>query len=301
MRVRPGERLAVDVVVIEGQASIDESMLTGEPLPVNKSVGAEVVGGTIVVSGMILFKVSRIGEATLLAQIVEMIRQAQSTKPAIGRLADRVSAVFVPVVLIASILTFLVWMHAAADPGYAIVAMMSVLIIACPCALGLATPMSIMVGVGKAAEYGVLIRNGQALEQSGRLTTVILDKTGTITRGKPAVTRVVSLAQWDERQLLRMAASVELGSEHPLATAIVTAYRQPDSDESADETGVDYLTAKAQQPLPGVEDFESKSGHGVIARVEGQLITVGNPRLFQSRGVDCSAIEAQMASVARQA
>jgi Cu+-exporting ATPase len=280
LRVRPGERIAVDGIVIEGHSSVDESMLTGEPLPVAKQKGDEVVGGTINVSGSFLFQAKRIGSQTVLARIVEMVRQAQSSKPAIGRLADRVAAIFVPAVLIIAVVTLLLWLNLYPDASYALVASMTVLIIACPCALGLATPMSIMVGVGKAAEYGVLIRNGEALQQSGRLTTVVLDKTGTVTAGRPSVTTVIALGDWDESRLLAFAASVETGSEHPLAAAIIDAAQLP-SDAS----------------LP-VADFEAITGKGVSASVDGRRILLGNQRLMQDNHIDCHAVVAQLLKLA---
>src|SRR3569832_1404585 len=201
--------------------AVDESMLTGEPMPVVKKPGDEVVGGTINVSGSFLFQAKRIGRDTVLARIIEMVRRAQASKPAIVRLADRVAAVFVPSIMIVAVITFLIWYHFGPPPAtsFAIVTTMTVLIIACPCALGLATPISIMVGVGKAAEYGILIRKGEALQQAARLTTVVLDKTGTVTVGRPAVTRIVAMPDWSENDLLHLAAGVEAGSEHPLAPA----------------------------------------------------------------------------------
>src|SRR3569623_501370 len=227
VRVRPGERVPVDGVVIEGESSVDESMLTGEPMPVVKKPGDEVVGGTINVSGSFLFQAKRIGRDTVLARIIEMVRRAQASKPAIGRLADRVAAVFVPSIMIVAVITFLIWYHFGPPPAtsFAIVTTMTVLIIACPCALGLATPISIMVGVGKAAEYGILIRKGEALQQAARLTTVVLDKTGTVPVGRPTVPRIVAMPDWSENDLLHLAAGVEVGSEHPLAAAVMAAAR----------------------------------------------------------------------------
>ena len=294
VRVRPGERIAVDGVVLDGQANVDESMLTGEPIPVEKHAGSDVVGGTINITGTFLYQVSRIGKQTLLAQIVEMIRQAQSSKPAIGRMADRVSSVFVPVVMIVAVLTLLLWLHLWSDVSYGIVTMMTVLIIACPCALGLATPMSIMVGVGKAAEYGVLIRNGEALEQSGRLTTVVLDKTGTVTKGKPVVSQVFNFGEWTEQQVLRFAAAVEVGSEHPLAAAILMAYQRSFEGLHAGESvsGTD---------LPALQSFESTSGYGIHARIEGHTVVLGNQRLMELHKIDCSAVEDLVPELADQA
>jgi len=220
LRVRPGERIAVDGVVIEGHSSIDESMLTGEPVPVQKNPGDEIAAGTINKSGSFLFQAKRIGKDTALSRIIEMVRKAQSSKPAIGRLVDQVSAVFVPSVMIIAVITFLAWINFATAEhvtSFAIVTTMTVLIIACPCALGLATPISIMVGVGKAAEFGILIRNGDALQQAGKLDTIILDKTGTVTEGRPSVTSIIALGGWSKEKLLQWGASLEQRSEHPLA------------------------------------------------------------------------------------
>ncbi|HHL45126.1 MAG TPA: copper-translocating P-type ATPase, partial [Gammaproteobacteria bacterium] len=285
LRVRPGERIAVDGVIIEGHSTVDESMLTGEPRPVKKRPGDEVTGGTINKAGTFLFQARRVGADTVLARIIEMVRQAQSSKPAIGRLADRVASIFVPVVLIVAVMTFLAWYNFGPQPwgGYALVTTMTVLIIACPCALGLATPMSIMVGVGKAAEYGVLIRNGDALQQAGKLTTVILDKTGTVTEGKPGVTALVPASGWDEQQLLRMAAGVESGSEHPLAQAVL---------DAALEQGI------AVSP---VTDFEAVTGRGVRGRVDGKHVLFGNDRFMVDNGVYAGDLEKRAAALAAQA
>ena len=285
LRVRPGERIAVDGVVLEGSSTVDESMLTGEPQPVPKGVGDQVTAGTVNRTGTFLFQARRIGSDTVLAQIIEMVRQAQSSKPAIGRLVDRVAGVFVPVVLIIAVLTFLAWFNLGPEPwaGFALVTTMTVLIIACPCALGLATPMSIMVGVGKAAEHGVLIRNGDALQQAGRLTVVILDKTGTVTAGRPAVTALLPLAGQDEYELLRMAAALESGSEHPLAQAILDAARERDID------------------VPPVSGFEAVAGHGVLGGVEGSAVLFGNRKFMQDNGIDPGALEQEAARLAAQA
>ncbi|MFQ5469759.1 MAG: heavy metal translocating P-type ATPase [Gammaproteobacteria bacterium] len=285
LRVRPGERIPVDGIIINGHSSVDESMLTGEPLAVEKHTGDEVIGGTINNIGTFLYRASRVGKQTVLAQIISMVRQAQSSKPAIGRLADKISAVFVPAVMIIAVLTFLVWMNIGPDPrmSYALVATMTVLIIACPCALGLATPMSIMVGVGKAAEHGILIRNGDALQQSGRLTTIVLDKTGTVTQGKPTVTSIISAGQTDNSALLQIAASVEAGSEHPLAAAIVDA-------------------AKTRQlDLLSTENFEAIAGQGVRARIDNKLVLLGNETLMKETGVDFSGIGDSVKTMAVQA
>ncbi|MDH5600773.1 MAG: heavy metal translocating P-type ATPase [Gammaproteobacteria bacterium] len=284
LRVRPGERVAVDGVIIEGHSSIDESMLSGEPIPVEKNIGDEVSTGTINVSGTFLFVSKRIGSDTVLAQIIDMVRQAQSTKPAIGRLVDKVAAVFVPTVLILSVITFLAWYNFATDNAlsYALVTTMTVLIIACPCALGLATPISIMVGVGKAAEMGILIRNGDALQQAGKITTVVLDKTGTITEGRPAVTEVITVAGKDETLLLSMGASIEAGSEHPLAAAIVEYAK--DKNITLDKT----------------EKFEAITGHGVSGLIKGKTILFGNARLMKSRQIDITQLEEKAEALSQQ-
>lgn len=277
LRVRPGERLAVDGVIIEGSSSINESMLTGEPTPVHKRAGDDVVAGTINKTGSFLFQAKRIGRDTALAQIIEMVRAAQASKPAIGRMVDKVAAVFVPGVLVITVITFFAWLNFGSGEqvtSFAIVTAMTVLIIACPCALGLATPISIMAGVGKAAEFGTLIRNGDALQQAGKLDTIILDKTGTVTEGRPSVTSVLALDAWTDAQLLQWAASAEKGSEHPLAEAIVTA---------ANEQQLDFLQ---------VTNFSAIAGHGVAAVIEGRSVLLGNRRLMSDRDVDISALEA---------
>ena len=284
LRIRPGERIAVDGVIIEGHSNIDESMLTGEPIPVEKNVGDEVSTGTINVTGTFLFQSKRIGADTVLAQIINMVRQAQSTKPAIGRLVDKVASVFVPVVLIITVITFLLWFNFAGESAlsYALVTSMTVLIIACPCALGLATPISIMVGVGKAAENGILIRNGDALQQAGKLTTIVLDKTGTVTEGKPAVTEIVAVENGDENTLLKMGASIEAGSEHPLASAIV-----------------EYAKEK-ELTLIKTEKFEAITGHGVKGVLDGQTVLFGNARLMKNNNVDISTLEPKAAQLSAQ-
>ncbi len=284
LRVRPGERIAVDGLVIDGHSSVDESMLTGEPIPVEKHIGAEVVAGTINVAGTFLYQSKRIGADTVLSQIINMVRQAQSSKPAIGRLVDKVAAVFVPAVMISAVLTFLAWFNLATEArtSFAIVTTMTVLIIACPCALGLATPISIMVGVGKAAEFGVLIRNGEALQQAGRLTTIVLDKTGTITQGKPAVTKIVTVDQTTEDTVLRYAASIEAGSEHPLAAAIVTA---------AKERHLEIMPA---------QDFKAVSGQGVTGRIGNETIFLGNRKYMLTVAVNIEQLATQAKAFAEQ-
>ncbi len=270
IRVRPGERISVDGVVVEGQTSIDESMLTGEPMPIEKRKDDEVVAGTINKSGSIVFRAERVGKDTALAQIINMVKRAQNSKPPIGRLADVISAYFVPVVMIIAVMSALAWLNFGPAPevAFAIVSATTVLIIACPCALGLATPMSVMVGVGKAAEAGVLIRNGEALQSASKITTMVLDKTGTITEGAPKVTDVVIASAHNQEDVLSLAASLESGSEHPLAMAIV---------ESAKEQGV---------PIHSVTDFESIAGKGVAATLNSQRLLFGNEKLMKEKSIE---------------
>ena len=288
LRVRPGEKIAVDGVLVEGHSTVDESMLTGEPMPVNKTENDEVVGGTINKSGTFLFQAKRIGKDTALARIIELVRQAQNSKPAIGRLADKISAVFVPMVMIIAVLTCLVWFNFSEPLGvsnetrlsYMLVTTMTVLIIACPCALGLATPISIMVGVGKAAEYGVLIRQGDALQRAGKITTVVLDKTGTITEGRPTVTSLLPMGKWNEETLLSMAASIEAGSEHPLADAVMTAAKQKN---------LKLITA---------ESFTAIPGHGVSASIAGQQVLFGNGKLMRDKQIKLDGLADEMEKLA---
>lgn len=283
LRVRPGEKIAVDGEIIEGRSNIDESMLTGEPMPVAKQAGDEVAAGTINTSGTFLYRATRIGKDTALARIIQMVRQAQNAKPAIGRLADKIAAVFVPTVLIIAVIAFMAWFNFGPEPkiSYMLVTTMTVLIIACPCALGLATPISIMVGVGKAAEFGVLIRNGEALQRAGQLTTVVLDKTGTVTEGRPAVTELIPV-QGEASELLRLAASLEAGSEHPLAEAIVAAARERDLK------------------LGSTRNFSAIAGHGVAGELDGRQLLLGNKKLMGERGIDISAHESQAQQLADQ-
>lgn len=282
LRVRPGERIPVDGVLIDGHSNVDESMLSGEPVPIEKRADDEVSAGTINASGTFLFRSTRIGRDTVLAQIIEMVRTAQASKPEIGRLVDKVASVFVPSVLIIAVITFLIWINLGPEPriSYALVATMTVLIIACPCALGLATPISIMVGVGKAAEFGVLIRNGEALQLAGRLTTIVLDKTGTITAGHPEVISVIPAPGQDASTLLLLAASVEAGSEHPLAEAIVSKARQN------------------QLTLIKAEKFEAITAHGVGAVLAGQAVWLGNQRLMSREGVDTANLTSEAERIA---
>lgn len=272
VRVRPGEKIPVDGEVQEGHTAVDESMLTGEPMPVEKSTGDKLAAGTLNKTGTLVFKATRVGKDTALAQIINMVKRAQNSKPPIGRLADVISAYFVPVVMIIAVVSALAWLNFGPEPAiaFAIVSATTVLIIACPCALGLATPMSVMVGVGKAAEAGVLIRNGEALQTASKITAMILDKTGTITLGSPKVTDIVTQTDFNQEQVLQLAASVESGSEHPLAMAIV---------ESAKERNL---------TVDKVESFNAIAGQGVEARVAGQALLFGNEKLMRERGIDIS-------------
>jgi len=285
VKVKPGEKIPVDGVVLEGHTSIDESMLTGEPMPAEKAEEDEVVAGTLNKSGMILFRATRVGKDTALAQIINMVKRAQNSKPPIGRLADVISAFFVPVVMITSVLSALAWLNFGPEPAiaFAIVSATTVLIIACPCALGLATPMSVMVGVGKAAEAGVLIRNGEALQTASKITAMILDKTGTITEGAPKVTDIVLAKATDEEGVLQLAASLESGSEHPLAQAIV---------ESALDHDIELLK---------IESFNAITGFGVEASCNNKALLFGNDKLMKLKGVDLTGFVEQAQSLAKEA
>ncbi len=284
LRVRPGDSVPVDGVVVSGQSSVDEAMLTGESLPVEKGPGAPVIGATLNKTGSFTFRATRVGRDTALAQIVRMVEEAQGSKAPIQRLADEISSYFVPVVLGLALLTFMVWFLFGPAPQftYALVATIAVLIIACPCALGLATPTAIMVGTGKGAEYGVLIRGGEALESAHRLTAIVLDKTGTLTRGKPAVTDIVPAAGMTEGELLRLAASAERGSEHPLGEAIVT---------RATELGL---------PLVATTAFQALAGQGIAATVDGRALLLGNLRLMEAHGIVLHGLEERAQALAAQ-
>jgi len=267
--VRPGEKVPVDGVIIEGRSALDESMLTGESLPVDKGPGDQVVGATLNKTGAFTFRATKVGRDTVLAQIIQLVQEAQGSKAPIQRLADRVASYFVPAVMALAVVTFLTWLVFGPNPSltYALVTFVAVLIIACPCALGLATPTAIMVGTGRGAEQGILIKSGEALETAHRVNTIILDKTGTLTRGHPSVTDVIPLNGFDATDILRLAASAERGSEHPLGGAIV---------RHAGEQGLDLA-----QP----ERFDAVPGRGIEAVVGGQAVLVGNPRLLLDRGV----------------
>ena len=275
LRVRPGDRVPVDGVVIDGASAVDESMLTGESLPVEKQVGDRAIGATLNTSGSFVMRAERVGRDTTLAQIVTLVERAQGSKAPIQRVADRVTGWFVPAVIAVAALTFVAWLLFGPDPSlpFALSSAVAVLIIACPCAMGLATPTAIMVGTGKGAEHGILIRDGAALEEARRVTAVVLDKTGTITRGQPSVTLVRTVAGVEERELLTLAATAERGSEHPLAEAIVS---------HVDERGIE----------PGeAQSFEAVAGRGVRAAVGGVDVLAGTARFLSENGVDTAPLE----------
>jgi Cu+-exporting ATPase len=283
--VRPGERIPVDGEVVQGTSAVDESMLTGESLPVDKSPGAMVVGGSVNTTGGFHFRATRVGREMTLQQIIRMVREAQAGRAPIARLADVVSGYFTPAVVSIAILTFVVWFDVL-PPGArlatALVNFVAVLIIACPCAMGLATPTAILVATGKGAEKGILIRGGETLERAGAITTVVLDKTGTITRGQPDVTDVVAVGA-DDREVLRLAASAERASEHPLAQAIV---------QAAEARGL---------VLDEARSFEAFPGRGLVAEVGGRRVVIGNEQLMRDQGVATEGVQAQAASLARAA
>ncbi|HEY2151526.1 MAG TPA: heavy metal translocating P-type ATPase [Vicinamibacterales bacterium] len=274
LRVRPGEKVPVDAVILDGGAAVDESMVTGESIPVDRQPGDHVIGGTIAVNGTCTIRAERVGRDTLLAQIVRMVGEAQRTRAPIQRVADRVAAYFVPAVVVVAIVAFVAWAAWGPQPrlANALVSAVSVLIIACPCALGLATPMAIMVGTGRGPRAGVLVKDAEALELLARVDTLVVDKTGTLTEGRPRVTAIDAVAGWREEDLLRLAAAVERGSAHPLAAAIV---------DAADENGGAGAPAS---------EFHSDTGQGVTARVEGKLVQLGNADWMSSRGIATAAL-----------
>ena len=277
LRVRPGEKIPVDGEVVEGRTSVDESMLTGEPLPVEKTVGAKVSGGTVNATGGIVMKAQRVGSETMLAQIVNLVAQAQRSRAPIQALADKFAGWFVPAVLAIAGLTFVAWFFFGPEPrlAHAITNAVAVLIIACPCALGLATPMSVMVGVGRGAQMGVLIRNAEAIENLAKLDTLAVDKTGTLTEGKPKLAQLLPVVGFDENELLRLAASLEQGSEHPLAHAVVVAAQE------------------RQLPLEAAKDFQSTTAGGVAGTVAGRSVLIGKPDFLRENGVvEIAALEA---------
>jgi len=277
--VRPGEKIPVDGVVVDGRSAVDESIITGESLPVDKGVEDDVVGATVNTTGSFKFRATRVGRDTALAQIVKMVQDAMGSKAPIARLVDVVSSYFVPAVMILSVITFLAWFNFGPSPAiaFAVVTAVTVLIIACPCAVGMAVPMSLVAGVGKGAEHGVLIRNGEALQVASRLTTIVLDKTGTITRGKPELTDVLPAAGRDAKALLRFAAAADRPSEHPLAQAIVAGARD-----------------RALEP-PEPSAFEAVPGHGVATTVEGHAVHVGNLKLMTRENVDVAPVQEHVA------
>ncbi|MFT5572251.1 MAG: Cu+-exporting ATPase [Cryomorphaceae bacterium] len=285
VRIRPGDKVPVDGQVVEGRTNMNESMLTGEPIPVEKQIGDTVASGTLNKTGSILFKATRVGKDTALAQIIEMVKHAQNSKPPIGRLADIISAYFVPAIMIIAIISALLWLNFGPAPtvAFALVSATTVLIIACPCALGLATPMSVMVGVGKAAEAGVLIRNGEALQTASKITAMVVDKTGTITLGEPKVTDVVLANAETKAQAIGFAASLEAGSEHPLALAIV---------ESAKEQGI---------APDKVIDFNAIAGQGIEGMVDDQHVYFGNERLMRAQNIQINDYLQQAQALAEEA
>jgi Cu+-exporting ATPase len=274
LRVRPGEKVPVDGSVIEGRSAVDESMVTGESMPVTKEPGAKVIGATINQSGALIIEAQKVGRDTMLSQIVKLVAEAQRSRAPIQRLADQVSGYFVPAVIAIAALAFVVWAVWGPEPrfSYGFVAAVAVLIIACPCALGLATPMSIMVGVGRGAQTGVLIKSAEALEYMEKVDTLVIDKTGTLTEGKPAVTAIVPAAGFTEDEVLRLAASVERASEHPLALAIVTA---------AEAKGL---------ALAAVTDFDSPVGKGAFGTVDGKRVVLGNAKFLAEQGTDVAPL-----------
>ncbi|WP_299360840.1 heavy metal translocating P-type ATPase [uncultured Paracoccus sp.] len=277
LRVRPGEKLPVDGTVLDGRSAVDESMVTGESMPVTKEVGATTIGGTLNQSGALVIEARRVGRDTMLSQIVQLVAEAQRSRAPIQRLADQVSGWFVPTVIAVAVLAFVAWAIWGPEPrfSFGLVAAVSVLIIACPCALGLATPMSIMVGVGRGAQAGVLIRNAEALERMEKVDTIVVDKTGTLTEGRPAVTTIVPAPGFAEAEALRLAASVERASEHPLAVAIV---RAAEGREIA---------------LAPVTEFDSPTGKGALGTVDGRNIALGNARFLADQGVDVAPLAAR--------
>jgi Cu+-exporting ATPase len=274
LRIRPGEKVPVDGAVLEGRTAVDESMVTGEPMPVEKEAGARVTGGTVNGTGSFIMRAERVGSDTLLAQIVRMVSEAQRSRAPIQKLADRVSFWFVPSVIVVAILAFIGWATLGPEPRLAngVVAAVAVLIIACPCALGLATPMSIMVGTGRGAHAGVLIRNAEALERLEKVDTIVVDKTGTLTEGRPTLSEVVPGAGFTEDEVLALAAAVEVGSEHPLAAAIVAGARARDLGVTAAST------------------FESITGKGVLGDANGRRVALGNGALMRDERVDTAAL-----------
>ena len=277
--VRPGEKIPVDGIIVSGASTVDESMVTGESIPVEKVEGDPVIGATINRTGTFRFEATRVGKETMLSQIIQMVRDAQGSKAPIQRTVDKVASYFVPAVLIVAVLTFMTWYTVGPDPAllYAVITMVTVLVIACPCALGLATPTSLMVGIGKGAEAGILIKSGDALETAHRITTVVLDKTGTVTEGRPSLTDIVTFGSFDEDRLLALAASAERGSEHPLGEAIVE--------------GAKARSLELAEP----DDFEAVPGHGIAASVDGHRVVLGNLKFMADQGIAAGEAEPVLA------
>ncbi|MBK7362172.1 MAG: heavy metal translocating P-type ATPase [Micavibrio sp.] len=277
LRVRPGETVPVDGVVVEGRSAVDESMITGESMPVTKEAESRVIGGTMNQTGSFIMEARHVGKDSMLSRIVHMVAEAQRSRAPIQRLADTVSGWFVPAVIAVAVIAFIVWLIYGPEPSftYALIAAVSVLIIACPCALGLATPMSIMVGVGRGAQAGVLIKNAEALERMEKIDTLVIDKTGTLTEGKPKVVKIVAAHGFNEDQILTLAAALEQGSEHPLAHAIVKA---------AQEKSLKF---------PKAQDFDSPTGKGVVGTVDGQPVALGNTKLMDDLKIDIKPLSAQ--------
>ncbi|MDD3800354.1 MAG: copper-translocating P-type ATPase, partial [Novosphingobium sp.] len=283
LRVRPGEKVPVDGIVEDGRSSLDESMVTGESMPVTKAKDDKVIGGTLNQTGALIITADKVGRDTMLARIVQMVAEAQRSRAPIQRMADQVSGWFVPAVILVAILAFAGWSIWGPEPrfAYGLVAAVAVRIIACPCALGLATPMSIMVGVGRGASMGVLIKNAEALEHMEKVDTLVVDKTGTLTEGRPAVTEILSASGFEDAEILRLAASVERASEHPLALAIVEAAKERD-------------IAPAE-----VSDFDSPTGRGALGVVDGRRIILGNARFLADEGIATEALAAQADTLRR--
>jgi P-type Cu+ transporter len=282
--VRPGEKIPVDGVIKEGHSSVDESMITGESIPVEKNPGDPVIGSTINKSGSFMFEATKVGRETMLFRIIKMVEDAQGSKPPIARLADVIAGYFVPAVIAIAIVTFAIWYSLGPQPSltYAVLNFVAVLIIACPCALGLATPTSIMVGTGKGAEYGVLIRGGEALEAAHQVNVVIMDKTGTLTKGEASVTDIIPSEGYDRREILRYAASAEKGSEHPLGEAIVN------------------MALEENLPLVSPKDFSAIAGHGIEATIDGRSLLMGNAKLMKDRGVVLNGLNNKAEQLSRQ-
>jgi len=276
LRVRPGEKVPVDGIILEGRSALDESLVTGESMPVTKEAGGKVIAGTLNQSGSFVMRADKVGRDTLLSQIVQMVADAQRSRAPIQRLADQVAGWFVPMVIVAALLAFAAWASFGPEPrmAFGMVAAVSVLIIACPCALGLATPMSIMVGVGRGAQAGVLIKNAEALERMEKIDTLVVDKTGTLTEGKPKVVAIVPAIGFRETEILRLAASVERASEHPLADAIIRAAKERSLD------------------LSKVDEFDSPTGKGVTGKIDGKPVLLGNSNFLTSLGVETALLNA---------